>query len=398
MFKTLLKGLLATSLFSFSSPYNPETAIKERIMENYSASCLPKADGINMELGIAFRSFNNIDQIAGTVESNIWLRYYWHDDRLKWDYNKTQINDVIYSTEPGSEWSIWTPDIYLYNTAEQPMVELQYSRAIVHYNGDIIWSRPGIIRSTCVFDLRYFPYDMQTCHFKFGSWVYPKSSINLRIYSVPIDMSNYMENEGWDVINTSYELEVKKYACCPEEYPSAMFNITFLRKSGYYDINIIVPTFATATLMVISMLIPWNSGERISFAATVMLSIIVFLLILSDNLPKTDTKPLLSIMLVGLMFFSLGVVFFTVLITAMRNMEDNNIFVRLVNKFRNRKLRRNSSYRKAIELEREREKPYIEILANKMEIFFTVLFMIAFAVFSITAVSLRPDHLFSVIS
>ena len=54
------------------------------------------------------------------------------------------------------------------------MSELEFSRAIVHHGGDIIWSRPGIIKSTCVFDLQYFPYDMQTCHFKFGSWVYPK--------------------------------------------------------------------------------------------------------------------------------------------------------------------------------------------------------------------------------
>lgn len=390
MLKTLFKGLFTFSLFSFLSSYNPETAIKDRIMQNYSSSCLPKADGINMQLGIAFRSFNNIDQIEGTVESNIWLRYYWHDDRLKWDYNATGINDMIYTTDPGLEQSIWTPDIYLYNTAEQPMIELESSRAIVHHNGDIIWSRPGIIRSTCVFDLQYFPYDMQTCHFKFGSWVYPKSSINLKLYSVPIDMSNYLENEGWIVVNTTHELEVKKYACCPQEYPAVIFNVTLLRKSGYYDINIIVPTFATATLMVISMLIPWNSGERISFAATVMLSIIVFLLILSDNLPKTDTKPLLSIMLVGLMFFSLAVVFFTVLITAMRNLEDDNVFVRIINKCRSRKLRRNSSYRKAISLEKEREKPYIERLTNHLEIFFTILFIIAFTAFSITAVSLRP--------
>lgn len=392
MLKTLFKSLFAFSLFSSPLSFNPETHIKERIMTNYSASCLPKADGINMQLGIAFRSFNNIDQIEGTVESNIWLRYYWHDDRLKWNQTKSGIDTLIYTTDPQAEQSIWTPDIYLYNTAEQPMSQLQYSRAIVSHSGDIIWSRPGIIVSTCDFDLQYFPYDIQTCSFKFGSWVYPKSSINLSIYSVQIDFSNYMENEGWRITNSTYELEVKKYACCPEEYPAVIFNVTLLRKSGYYDINIVVPTFATATLMVISMLIPWNSGERISFAATVMLSIIVFLLILSDNLPKTDTKPLLSIMLVGLMFFSLGVVFFTVLITAMRNLDDDNVFMRLIDRWKNKKLKRTRSYSKAMALEKEKKKPYIERLSNYLEVVFTVLFVVAFSAFSITAVSLRPDH------
>ena len=114
MLKKLFKGLFTFSLFSSIFSFNPETAIKDRIMENYSTSCLPKAEGINMKLGIAFRSFNNIDQIEGTVESNIWLRYYWNDDRLKWDYNKTQIDDMIYTTDPQVDQSIWTPDIYLY--------------------------------------------------------------------------------------------------------------------------------------------------------------------------------------------------------------------------------------------------------------------------------------------
>ena len=79
-------------------------------------------------------------------------------------------------------------------------------------------------------------------------------------------------------------------------------------------------------------------------------------------------------------------------ITKKRNLEDDNVFVRLINKCRNRKLRRNSSYRKAIAFEREKEKSYIERLSNKLEIFFTILFIVAFTAFSVTAVSLRPNR------
>ena len=52
------------------------------------------------------------------------------------------------------------------------------------------------------------------------------------------------------------------------------------------------------------------------------LSIIVFLLILSENLPKTKEMPLLSRMLIGLTFFSLTGVFFTVLISGMYSIKD----------------------------------------------------------------------------
>ena len=97
-------------------------------------------------------------------------------------------------------------------------------------------------------------------------------------------------------------------------------------------------------------------------------------------------------MLVGLMFFSLGVVFFTVLITAMRNLDDDNVFMTLLDRWKNKKLKRTRSYSKAMALEKEKEKPYIERLSNYLEVVFTVLFVVAFSAFSITAVSLRPDH------
>ena len=55
--------------------------------------------------------------------------------------------------------------------------------------------------------------------------------------------------------------------------------------------------------MILTLLVPWDSGERISFAVTVLLTIIVFLLIISENLPKSDNKPLLSRMIIGLIYF-----------------------------------------------------------------------------------------------
>ena len=101
------------------------------------------------------------------------------------------------------------------------------------------------------------------------------------------------------------------------DYYDITFNFTLKRHSGYYETNIIIPTFATASLILITLLIPWESGERISFTITVMLSLIVFLLLLSDILPKSNQNPLLSRMITGLTFFSLLGVFFTVLISAL---------------------------------------------------------------------------------
>lgn len=315
---------LITALISLG---NTEKILRDTIFQDYSSDTRPSPDGkpLNLNFGIALRAFNAVDQVEGILSTNVWLRHYWNDIHLTWnpeDYSN--ITTIAVNTDPEFEHSIWVPDMYLYNTAEKPMENLDYSRANLYFNGDIIWSRPGLVKSTCSFDLEYFPYDRQTCYLKFGSWVYHKSQMNISIRDpLAIDSSNYQKSEGWDVLDYKVNYNEIKYFCCPEIYPDITFSFYLQRKSGYYDLNIIIPTYATASLMIISLLVPWDSGERISFAITVMLSLIVFLLILSESLPKTDAHPLLSKMLIGLTFFSLFVVFFTVIISALYSYKTN---------------------------------------------------------------------------
>ena len=188
----------------------------------------------------------------------------------------------------------------------------------------------------------------------------------------------------------------------PDPYPTVTFKIKLARKFGYYTLNIVIPTFATTALMVISMLIPWDSGERISFAATVMLSIIVFLLILSEHLPKSDDKPLMSIMLVGLMFFSLAVVFITIIITAMRNIKEGNKIGNLLVKFY-RNYIKNKKCKNKIDEERPRTISYSDAVSNNipleeecsnisdyLEKFSTIVFVCVFAIYCFSITSLKP--------
>jgi nicotinic acetylcholine receptor, invertebrate len=297
--------------------------LREKLLKNYRSDTIPNnGEPLNLSMGLAMRAFNNINQIDGTVELNVWLRYWWNDYNLVWDTNKWNISSLTFRTEPGLDGSVWIPDIYLYNTAENPLENLKYSNLEVDNNGNIIWSRPGIIKATCAFDLTNFPYDRQLCKIKLGSWTYNGYQLVLQEGFPPIDTENYQPNEEWNLETINHTINAIKYACCPYEYYDITFDINIKRFAGYYETNIIIPTFATASLILITLLIPWESGERISFAVTVMLSIIVFLLLLSDTLPKSNQRPLLSRMITGLTFFSLCGVLFTVLISALNDYKD----------------------------------------------------------------------------
>lgn len=295
---------------SMNRAMNKNVEIKNKLMADYRKDVLPIRNNtmVNVSVGIALRSINEVNHIKGQLKLNIWLRTRWFDENLR-----HQDGNMKFYTDPSIAQSIWIPDIYLYNMGEKE--ELEYPLADVSENGGVRLSRPGLITITCKFNLENFPYDEQLCEIKMGSWSYNANEIYLKKYDPFFDVSNYQENEEWKLISYSSVINSKKYECCEEEYQDITFKIVIRRRSEYYNLNIIFPGFMTASLMIISLLIPHSTGERVSFATTIMLSVIVFLLILSDNLPKTSKNPLISYMFVGLLMISLLILFVVIIIS-----------------------------------------------------------------------------------
>lgn len=53
--------------------------------------------------------------------------------------------------------------------------------AMVNMDGVVFWAPIANLRSTCVLDLTFFPFDDQVCHFKVGSWTYDGFQVCIRI-------------------------------------------------------------------------------------------------------------------------------------------------------------------------------------------------------------------------
>lgn len=52
--------------------------------------------------------------------------------------------------------------------------------------------------STCNVDVRWFPFDIQKCEMKFGSWTYDGWLMDLQMNEA--DISGYMSNGEWDLV------------------------------------------------------------------------------------------------------------------------------------------------------------------------------------------------------
>jgi hypothetical protein len=52
----------------------------------------------------------------------------------------------------------------------------------------------------------YFPFDVQTCHMKFGSWTYDGSKIDLDFVfniSSGFEMGEYVKSNEWEIVTSS---------------------------------------------------------------------------------------------------------------------------------------------------------------------------------------------------
>lgn len=60
------------------------------------------------------------------------------------------------------------------------------TKATVYYNGLVVWQPPAVYKSSCAIDVEFFPYDVQTCVLKLGSWTYDGFKVRGRGVYIPI--------------------------------------------------------------------------------------------------------------------------------------------------------------------------------------------------------------------
>ncbi|XP_062276712.1 neuronal acetylcholine receptor subunit alpha-7-like [Scomber scombrus] len=155
------------------------------------------------------------------------------------------------------------------------------------------YSETGIFKSTCYIDVRWFPFDVQRCDLKFGSWTYGGWSLDLQM--IEADITGYIANGEWDLVEVPGRRNERFYDCCKEPYPDVTFTVVMRRRTLYYGLNLLIPCVLISTLALLVFLLPADSGEKISLGITVLLSLTVFMLLVAEIMPATsDSVPLIA--------------------------------------------------------------------------------------------------------
>ena len=250
---------------------------------------------------VALRKINEIEGYISTVQ---FFYIMWIDKRISWDpLQNENIAQLSFRSD-----NVWTPELVISNPADT-IHAFDETPSTVRYSHDglAVW-RPGMVSKTlCDIETPAYPFDVHTCYLDIILWDSSPSEI---ILGSPLNAAMtafYARNAEWSLTGT------KAFAFQSYGIAHVTVALQFSRNSAFLVMNIVTPIVFLDLLNPVVFLLPHESGERITFSVTILLSFTVFLNVIGDNVPKTSSPmPLLSHYVVIVLVTS-GII--TVLIT-----------------------------------------------------------------------------------
>ncbi|CAI5442870.1 unnamed protein product [Caenorhabditis angaria] len=312
-----------------------EAELYRKLLKDYNHMVRPVRNPkktITVTMKVFLQQVLMVDAKHQMVEINAWLKYVWTDYRLRWqpvDY------DNITSVRFEGEDQIWQPDILLYNRYiedEQESFDSTYkTNTVVYSDGVINWIPPGNFKISCKMDIMLFPFDEQICHMKFGSWTYHGFALDLQMdigenAEPGADLSTYISNGEWHLIQAPAMREEQFFKCCKEPYPTIKFYLHLRRRTFYYIFNVVLPTLLVSFMSLLAFCLPATDlSEKIGLQTTILLSVCFFLTILSEMTPTTsEAVPLLGVFFSALTFIIAMSTTFTILVLNIRYRQITN--------------------------------------------------------------------------
>ncbi|PWA28153.1 neuronal acetylcholine receptor subunit alpha-4b isoform X1 [Gambusia affinis] len=295
------------------SQVGPRAHAEERLLQNlfahYNKLSRPvqnTSDTVLVHFGLSIAQLIDVDEKNQMMTTNVWVKQEWNDYKLRW--NPEEYENVTSIRIPSE--IIWRPDIVLYNNADGDFAVTHLTKAHLFYDGQIKWTPPAIYKSSCSIDVTFFPFDQQSCKMKFGSWTYDRAKIDLISMASDVDQMDYWESGEWVIVNAVGKYNTKKYECCTEIYADITYYFIIRRLPLFYTINLIIPCLLISCLTVLVFYLPSQCGEKITLCISVLLSLTVFLLLITEIIPSTSLViPLIGeYLLFTMVFVTLSIV------------------------------------------------------------------------------------------
>ncbi|XP_069108301.1 acetylcholine receptor subunit delta-like [Argopecten irradians] len=279
---------------------------------NYQKQTRPETV-VQVNLSFSILTFNALDVRNQVLTTTGYFNVIWEDERVSW--NKEDKYDsvrLIYADEA----VVWRPPLIIDNSVSDISVMSDEAIPIrCSMRGLMIWSPSGIYKTMCETDVTFYPFDTQTCDISISTWGYTDNEIALGITDSedPLDMDLYRRNGEWEYVSYSVSAYIRGRS--KQTFPTINYQVKLRRRPMYHVLNTLTPTILLAFLSCITFKLPPESGERIGYSLTVLLSYAVYLSLVSEHIPRTSvTTSLLSMYLLFILALGMISVLLTIVV------------------------------------------------------------------------------------
>ncbi|KAF5394482.1 Neuronal acetylcholine receptor subunit alpha-3, partial [Paragonimus heterotremus] len=253
----------------------------------------------------------------------------WNDSLLQW--NESEYGGIKSVRVFPSQ--IWTPDIKLYNFADERLIERREARVVLSSNGETLWVPQALFKSTCEVEITYFPFDTQICMLEFGSWTYDTDQMDINWWRgqpptepMPyVDFSDYVPSNEWRTDGEADRLgigvkkkqirSVKKYRfrtqtigneTVTRKFPVLRYLIRLRRNPYFHVLMLVIPSVLLSSLTLVVFWLPPESPAKMMLGMNIFVAFFVLLLLLAESTPSAVRNfPLIGI------YFSLNMIMIT---------------------------------------------------------------------------------------
>ncbi|KAL8585962.1 hypothetical protein ACOMHN_059398 [Nucella lapillus] len=233
-------------------------------------------------------SFNLMSIVEfNTVEQKLVSNGYFI---VMWDNEYTTWNPFTH----GNAWTVapppdkvWRPMLTVKNTMRdmKPLGE-DYTMITTYFNGTTVWYPAERLETFCAVDVTYFPFDVQKCRWNLFIWGGDWMWMDLVAIMDTINLQDYTANGEWDVRETTARAHVQVMNNL--SYPTLEFEVTLRRRPTLLAMTVLLPVLVLAVVNVFVFTIPSETGERLAYSMTSLLSFGVFMSFIMDAMPSSS--------------------------------------------------------------------------------------------------------------
>ncbi|UJR26885.1 hypothetical protein I4U23_008195 [Adineta vaga] len=314
----LLSPLILSSSIDINLSVEETRLIRILLNESTYLKRVRPTNKVIVDIRFIFNQIISMVEKEQIIVTNCFVDQKWTDPRLVW--NPLDYKNITWIRM--SATSLWYPDTFLYNTADNAgfLLPQDSQNMIVSYNGTVFWPLPlAQLRTRCRMTIKHFPFDEQTCDMIFGSWSHTSSLIHYQFWENKPELPQYTPNNEWKLLAVTQSLKTIDYPNWvePDTFFEVNFTILIVRKPLQAIYNTVVPALMLTTLTLVSFFIPF--AQEMQIGISIMLAYSVFSLRLSEDVPsQSDSVHLISLYLTICMFFSLSAMTWFAIVNKLR--------------------------------------------------------------------------------